>query len=248
MIPCPSNVGTSTDIPDDLVGLAHLQRNNVVAWVTVDKNYYDAISDTVWCEGMGMCIFPCFWPVLILCAPCIIESTMSTELAIQNTYWVLTTTDVKIIVKSHEGACGGRKGGQVKSIPLDRITNCGISEPDVGGFSTTVPKIYIDTVSSGTRYSNDDGPRHEVIAYGLCGYDWFAAEILARRDALRGQNHHIDPVVAVPVVAYAVMDRGDQAEPVPTVESRLQEIEDLRSRGILSEAEYERNLQEIFTI
>ena len=248
MIPRPSNVGTGADIPDDLARVAHLQRSNVVAWVTLDEKYKDAVGDLLCAQNFAICIFPCFWPLLPICVPCIIASKISDELTIQNTYWVLTTTDIKIIVNSHDGPCGGSKGLQVKSIPLDSITDCGISTPDSGccACDAAVPTIYIDTASSGARNSDDNGPRHEAMAYGLSGYDWLVAEIIVRRDALRGHHHHAAaaPMVTVPA-ALAEMDRGDQTEPSSTIESRLQKIDDLRNRNMLTQLEYENKRQEI---
>ena len=41
------------------------------------------------------------------------------------------------------------------------------------------------------------------------------------------------------------MDRGDQIEPVPTIEDRLQKIRDLHNGGLLTDVEYEKKRQDI---
>ena len=237
---CPPNVGTSSDLPDDLVRVAHLERTNVVAWATVDEEFEDKIWMATCCQHFGVFFFlPCFWPHLIVLSPCLLTRKISADDTIQNTFWVLTTTEVKVIMVSHEHICCYTKGAQVKSIPLDSITDCGISAPDTGcgDCVTTVPTIYIDTASSSARSSNDAGG-HEEVGYGFSGYDWFASEICARRDKLRGQNQHIP-------VAYAEMDRGDQIEPVSTIEDRLQKIRDLHNGGLVTDVEYEKKRQDI---
>jgi hypothetical protein len=234
----PPNVGTSADIPDDLLRLAHLQKDKVVAWVTIDDEFNETIGRFTCCSAFGVfLVMPCFWPHLLILWPCLLAGKLSADRIINNTYWVLTTTEIKIIVKSHKGCCG-TNGDKVKSIPLDTITDCGISAQDTacGKCYTGIPTIYIDTASSG-----GDKSGHEAIGYGLSGYDWLVTEIFARRDALKGHNHQL----SLPPPINAGMDRGENTKEVESVKSRLEKLKDLHSLGMLSDIEYEKKRQDI---
>ena len=243
---CPPDVGTSENIPEDVCTVAHLERTNVVAWVTVDEEFYHEILTATCCQYFGKFLFPCFWPHLLICWPYLLVSKMSMDRTIINTYWVLTNNEVKVIVMSYEVCCCYRKGAQVQSIPLDGITDCGISAPDTVccNWDAAIPSIYIDTASSyahnsdGGNIFRQDATDHEAVGYGLSGYAWFASEISARRIQLRGQNQHIPG-------SYAEMDRGDQHEPISTVKDRLQQIKDLHNGGMLTDVEYETKRQDI---
>jgi hypothetical protein len=72
-IPRPPNVGTSADIPDDLCSLAHIERNNVVAWVTFDVKFERTMGFVTCCaefKVLGVIFFlPCFWPHLLIAWP-----------------------------------------------------------------------------------------------------------------------------------------------------------------------------------
>ena len=235
--PRPPNVGTSADIPDELLSVAHLQKDKIVAWVTIDDEFKENIGRFICCSTFGIFLFvPCFWPHLLIIWPCLLAGKVSSERIIHNTYWVLTTTEIKIIVTSHDGCCG-RNGGQVKSIPLDTITDCGISAPNTTCGQTGIPSIYVDTASSGGKSG------HEAIGYGLSGYDWLVAEIIARRDVLKGHINSPPP----PPPTNAEMDRGETSKEVAssTVESRLQKIKDLHNIGLLNAVEYEKKRQDI---
>ena len=125
--PCPPNVGTSANIPDDILSVAHLQTDQVVAWVTLDDEFRQRIGNVTCCSSFGVFFFlPCFWPHLLILWPCLLAAKISSDRVIHNTFWVLTTTEIKVIVKSHHGCCI-TIGDRVKSIPLDTITDCGIS-------------------------------------------------------------------------------------------------------------------------
>ena len=245
-IPRPPNVGTSADVPDDLCSLAHLQRNNVIAWVTLDEQFEGKIGHVTCCASFGVFVFlPCFWPHLLIIWPCLLAVKLSADRVIRNTYWILTTTEIKVIVKSHAGCCG-TNGDQVKSIPLDTITDCGVMAKNTACCKCYegVPTIYVDTASSGARSSEHSSSKHEAVGHGLAGYDWFMAEILARRETLKGHNntpHHLSSSSSPIVYAHAEMERGESS----TVESRLQKIIELRNLGVLSEVEYEKKRQDI---
>ena len=147
-------------------------------------------------------------------------------------------------MKSHNGCCS-TIGDRVKSIPLDTITDCGIAAQDsgCGKCYTGAPSIYIDTASSGGN-AGQNASRHEAVGYGLSGYDWLVTEIIARRDTLKGHNHHLSSPQPPPPI-YNGMDRGESSKKGESVESRFQKIKDLRNLGLLDESEYEKKRQEI---
>ena len=243
--PCPPGVGTRSDIPDDILSIAHLQRDSVVAWVTLDDEFKSSIGRFTCCQTFGIFFFmPCFWPHMIILLPCLLASKLSTDCVIRNTYWILTTTEVKVVVKSYHGCCS-TIGDRVGSIPLDAITNCGSSTQDIScGCCTTVPSIHIDTARNNHNHRSDDNtPRHAAVGYGLSGYDWLVTEILARRDAMKGHNHHHLPV---PTAIHPGMDRGENRNSQgESIESRLQSVKSLHNLGMISEIEYEKKRKEI---
>ena len=236
--PRPPNVGTSADIPDEILSAALLQKDKIVAWVTLDDEFKETIGHYTCCSTFGAFLFlPCFWPHLLILWPCLLAGKLSVERTIRNTYWVLTTTEIKIIVKSHSGCCG-TIGNQVKSIPLDTITDCGISAQNTGYCKcyTAIPSMYVDTASSGSASG------HEAIGYGLSGYHWFVTEIIARRDVLKGHNLNVSLAVT-PI--NTGMDRGEKSNEGESIESRLQKIKNLHHLGMISESEYEKKRQDI---
>jgi hypothetical protein len=109
--------------------------------------------------------------------------------------------------------------------------------PARGQCFEVVPTINVNTYGAS---SEDSLNWHIAVGYGLVGYDWFVAEILARRDSLKSTNSHClsSSSSSSPPIAFAEMERGDKNE-FSTVESRVEEIKDLRNPGTPSEAEYE---------
>jgi hypothetical protein len=240
----PPNVGTRADIPEDILRIAHIQSNNIVAWVTLDEEFQKSIGNATCCATFGLFVLPCFWPHLLILWPCLLATKVEADRVGRNTYWVLTITDIKVIVKRHTGCYSGTVGDTVKSIPLDSITDCGITNPDTGCDSccTKVPSIYIDTASSGV---NRSGSQHEAEGYGLAGYDWLVAEIIARRDTLKGHNQYL--LSSPPPLTNTTMERDEKNNEGETVEGRLQKIKNLLNAGLLTEVEYEKKRQEIIS-
>jgi hypothetical protein len=238
----PTDVGSYHDIPDDICTMARLERNNVVAWTTLGSDYENKIDQYTCCSIFGILLFlPCFWPHLIICCPCLFAIKVSTERTINNTFWVLTETDLKVIVKNHDSCCVPgcyHVGDAVKSIPYENITDCGTTSPSKGclGDCAAIPTIYVDTASSyGSSSTDSNGPKHEAVGYGLAGYDWIVTEILARRDALKGRKYTQQGM------AMSNMDRGTNE----SVESRMQKIKELHKLGMISTEEFEKKREEI---
>jgi hypothetical protein len=240
----PTNVGNHHDIPDDLCTMTRLERNDVVAWTTFSSEYENKIEQFACCNMFGIFFFiPCFWPLLITCCPLLCAGKISLERNIKNTFWILTETDLKVIVKNHDDCCFPgcyHVGDAVKSIPYENITECGIISPAKGCFGghAAIPTIYVDTLSCYSNFSDaESSPTHEAVGYGLAGYDWFVTEILARRGALKGY-HYMQQLHGI---AMSNMDRGTN----DNVVFLLQKITELHKLGMISTEEYEKKREEI---
>jgi hypothetical protein len=223
----PTNVGNYDDIPDDLCTMARLERNDVVAWTTLSSEYENKVEQYTCCYIFWPILIPCAWVVLIPLFPWLCLEKISLERTIKNTFWILTRTDLKVIVKNHDSCCLPgcyHVGDVVKSIPYENITDCGTTSPAKGCFEVydELPTIYVDTAST----TDSDGRSHEAVGYGLAGYDWFVTEILARRGALK-DYHYMQQLHGI---AMSNMDRGTN----DSVESRLQKITELHKLGMIS--------------
>jgi hypothetical protein len=229
----PTNIGNYHDIPDDLCTMTRLERNEVVAWTTFSSEYENKIDMS---GTFFFILTPCFWPLWITCCPLLCALKISTKRTIKNTFWVLTETDLKIIVKNHDDCCFPgcyHVGDAVKSIPYENITDCRATSPAKGCFGghAAIPTIYVAAVK------NADGPCHGVVGHGLAGYDWFATEILVRQKALK-DFHYMHLLHGI---AMSNMDRGTNE----SVESRSQKITELHELGMISTEEYEKKRGEI---
>jgi hypothetical protein len=283
LIQRPPNVGTRDDIPDDILRVAQIQQpNNIIAWVTLDDKFR---QNRVW-KGicyftLGIVFLPCLppssliwwpcqllsWPFLLLLWPFLLPGILVFHRVIHNTYWVLTSIDVKVIVKRQSGYCGcGPIGGTVKSIPLDSITDCGISNPDTGhmpfiyvdtasGSNSShaghVPTMHVDTANSSSSSAGSHpavvARKHETVGYGLTVYDWLAAEINARRDAEKGHNNNHHLLSSPSPVPLITMERDEKSNGGEAAEGRLLTIKNLLNAGLLTEVEYEKKRQEIIS-
>jgi hypothetical protein len=230
----PYNVGTSRNLPDDI--RSRLGSTTVIAWTTLDDAYESDIYQTTCCMTLGpFFVVPCLWPTLILCFPRLCVAQLDKELIIRTTYWILTDQDVKIFRRSYDFGCGWcySTGDSLESIPLSQITDCGIQEPVEGCYGNcvkSVPIIYIDTANTRTEAAPNiwtEAKEHEAVGYALAGYDWFVAAILHQRN--RGR-----------CAALTTMRDPE------TVERRIEKINHLWERGIMTKEEYEKKRQEIF--
>jgi hypothetical protein len=189
----PMNIGGDHDIPDDICAIAQLDRNDVIAWTTLDSDYQRSLGWTTCCRMYPeLCYLPCFWPTWIMLFPCLCSGKVSEERKIKNTYWVLTESDLIVIIKNHDHPGCYHVRDDIKSIPYDTITYCTTIAPSSGclNCSDAIPAVSVVSRSSTSTSSTDSSPTHVAVAYGLAGYDWFVTEILSRRDALiRNKNH-----------------------------------------------------------
>jgi hypothetical protein len=246
----PEGIGTDRDLPAEIRGAAGV-RGDVIAWVALDPQYEPDLCRIACCMVAGpQLVMPFLWPCALLTSPVLCALAYSAQNTIKNQYWILTSTELKLINKSHEACLPGccRTGNVTKSIPLDSITDCGVQSPSTGCCAScagTLPSIYVDTASSGV--GSDGQQQHEAIGYGLAGYSWFASEVLHRREMLKGRLapplnsyniHCADVVNAIPV-----MDRGSTVN--DSVEARIQKITKLHEDGVLTTEEYAKKRQEI---
>jgi hypothetical protein len=246
----PEGIGTDRDLPPEIREIAGL-RSDVIAWTALDPQYESDLCRSTCCAiSFPFLVVPCLWPHGIIFSPCLCAAAYSSQNRMKSQYWILTGTELKVVIKSYEvclpGCC--RTGSLVKSIPLENITDCAVQSPGTGcGAASTgpLPSMYVDTASSGK--GSDGGQRHEAIGYGLAGYSWFISEVLHRRDIVKGRS--APPVDsyntngAEVVTAIPVMDRGSSAN--DSVEARIQKITKLHEDGLLTTEEYTKKRQEI---
>jgi hypothetical protein len=249
----PANVGTSHNLPQDIRDMSGL-RDEVIAWTSLDPAHARDISSIVFCQTCcPLLLLPCFWPHLIILSPCLCSGLSATKNAIFSTYWILTETELKIVIKSHDRCCFPncvKSGNILKTIPLENITDSGLVSKATGcvvGCTGDVPSIYIDTASS-------NGQAHEATALALAGQEWFIREILNRRDIVK-QGRGMVAGVALPIdtssyfaaptlVPTAIaMERGGTNP--RSAEERIKELANLREGGFLTNEQYEKKKQEI---
>jgi hypothetical protein len=242
----PTNVGGGHDIPDDICAMARLDRNDVIAWTTFDSEYQRRIGPITCCRAFGKFFFcPCFLPHMIVLFPCICAGKVTEERRIKNTYWVLTTSDLKVIIKNHDLPGCYHVGDKITSIPYDAITDCTTVAPACDCFDccTLIPTVYVVsgryTCKDDTGKSIGTSPNIVAVGYGLAGYDWFVSEILSRRDILKGNNQHEPQAMEM-----SNMDRGTNVASEAD-ESRIQKLKELHKLGYISTGEYEKKRQEI---
>ena len=219
--------GTNDNLPRHVREIAMLT-SRVIAWTALDPRLASDVDAYACCVAFGPCIvIPCFWPFLVICLPCHIDSKMRLVNLIKSTYWILTDTDLKVVTSD-----------SVKSIPLESITACGtevISDCCVD--VEPLPRLFVDTISQG---NTDDAPRHYAEGIGFANQDWFVCEVLKRRDIVKGSgvlnNSSPQGVIATPV-----MERGS----VKSAADRLEDVTKLRMSDRITQTEFEKLRQEI---
>jgi hypothetical protein len=177
-----------------------LDGNNIVAWVTIDDKVKGTLFHSACCSKYCQYVsMPCFWPAFLIASPWELAHLHAVTRETQHKYWVLTTTDIKIIAKSHVAGCGTR-GDTVLSIPLDTIIDCGMT-----GKHTVCSQCY----DGYTKMLVQTASRNHYFI-GTADSAWFVAEIIARRDIMKGHNKlSLSPLVQI---AYAEMERGETKE------------------------------------
>jgi hypothetical protein len=167
----PSNVGDDSNLPPDVRAVAGLQ-SSVVAWTTEDKDpKYER-------DGAAIRRMAC----VIACFPLFLFTAKNPKHS--HTYWILTETELKFVTLNHE-VCflpGIKQSGDtVHTIPLDNITGCGVK---TSHWWWSFPYIYVKVPES----IDDDYGRidwtHTIVGLALAGQNWFAQEIMRRRNTL----------------------------------------------------------------
>jgi hypothetical protein len=231
----PEGIGTDGTLPPEVRDVADL-RGDVIAWTAFDPQYESDLRHFTRCMSCAVpaLLLPCCWPLAVFFCPFFCAAGCSHYRDLKNQYWVLTSTELKVITCLTS----------VNSIPLENITDCGIQ--DTGRLTEctgTLPSIYVRT-----RSGQDSHALLQYDGYCLTGYIWFISEVRRRRDIVKSSlppplsGYVDDPDVEV-VTAIPVMDRGSSVN--DSVEARLQKIAKLHEDGIVTTEEYAKKRQEI---
>jgi hypothetical protein len=244
----PEALEGDASLPADIRAIANL-RNRVVAWTALDPNHESEVNGYVCGRTFGIfAILPCFWPHLLLCWPCLCAAKVNGVNSIRSQYWILTETELKVIVTRHDASCipGCHEVGDVvQTIPLENITDCGVSGRATGLLNQcagSLPEIYVDTASV------RQGQAHEATGVALAGHERFVQAVLNQRDLVKGGHAAGTPSAAVvpansvaATAAYPVMERGAER---PTAD-RIKDITTLYESGVLTKDEFDKKRQEI---
>jgi hypothetical protein len=239
--------------------MATILRTNAVSGVIkLDPALADRVSDQACCSTFGMfLILPCFWPHLLIMWPCLLVGKMSLENCIKSQYWILTERELKVVTMDHATSCCSSSGNQVKSIPLENITDCGVDSVGQGCLNQcydALPNIYVDTASGG------GGVRaREAVGVGLHDHATFIRRILDQRDVVKsGMMGHFPPhamttttpmmYAPVPTAVATVdpMQRGGGGGGM-SVTDRIKQVQELYDAGLISSTEYETKRRDILS-
>jgi hypothetical protein len=177
-------------LPADIRAIANL-RHRVVAWTALDPSREAEVSGYM-CGSIygayGILFCPCCWPILIVSLPCTLSDVASTTNMLHSQYWILTETELKVVVTRHDTSCIPgccELGDNVKTIPLENITDCGVSSRATGlvdQCAGTLPEIYVDTASVTGGMAT-----HEATGIALAGYERFLIKGILSRVTLSRQ-------------------------------------------------------------
>jgi hypothetical protein len=241
----PFALESDATLPPDIRAMANL-RNRVIAWTALDPNHDAEVDGYVCSRKFGIFLLPCLWPYLILCLPCGLAEMAKTTNMIRCQYWILTETELKIVIPSHDAICIPgyfETGDSVKTIPLENITDCGISARArglVNECAGSLPEIYVDTAST-------QGKSHEATGISLAGYERFVQAVLNQRDIVKCLA--IPPsdgtlVAATAFATYPTMERGNDR----TSAERIMEITCLYESRVLTKDEFDEKRREIIDL
>jgi hypothetical protein len=234
----PDVLDGDASLPDDIRAIANL-RHRVVAWTALDPNHESEIDCYVCGHTFGMfAVLPCFWPHLLLIWPCLCAAQVDNVNTIRGQYWILTETELKVIVTRHNAGCIPgccEVGDMVRTIPLENITDCGVSGRATGLVNRcagSLPEIYVDTVQK---------KAHEAIGIALAQHELFVQAILNQRDVVKGCAVGSPNAMVAATAVYPEMERGAER---PTAD-RIKEITTLYESGVLTKDEFDKKRQEI---
>jgi len=229
----PSDAGTKYNLPADIREVARL-RGEVVAWTHLDPALEKELGTYMFWRTCGpFVVMPCLWLHLCILCPCLCCAKIVGQNAAKSQYWVLTEKELKVISMDHDKCCCPgicKSGNNVKTIPVDNITDCGLDAKGNGcanKCSGDLPVVYVDTASGG---QSQEGHTHEAVGLGLANYEWFIDEVMNRRNDVKN----------APSAQF--MSRPSDGK---SVEERMAELTKLRDMGILTSDEYEKKRNEI---
>lgn len=250
-------LGTAYDLPVEIRKIASL-RSEVMSWTKLDPDLYGEIDAFYCMSTFKVFVVPCFWPHLLFLWPCLCSAKTAGVNAAKSQYWILTERELKIIQVDHDSTCIPglmTSGNDIKTIPLENITDCAVDNAGRGCLDAEIASIHVDTANA-TPY----GRCREATGIGLANHEEFIRKILNQRDLVKCSSGGgvMVPIstVATPVIASVLMDRtsakvgGSTTTPPVTnqassVADRIQVVKELYDRGILTHAEYEQRRQEI---
>jgi Short C-terminal domain len=236
-----SSPGGGFDLPTPVLEAAVLRNHAVVAWTKLDPALEDKVGSRVCVQSFGLFLFlPCFWPHLLVIWPCLWAGMSNAENTIKSQYWILTERELKVVTMDHFTCCVpiSSSGTQVKTIPLENITDCGVVSVGKGCMNQcydVLPTIYVDTASSGTT-------SREAVGVGLANHDSFIRKILDQRDVVKGVSAPSTFPTATAMVE--PMQRGADVV-VGSATERLKHVKELYDNGLISSSEYEKKRQDI---
>jgi hypothetical protein len=232
----PSYPALETDatLPADIRAIANA-RHPVVTWTALDPSREAEVDGYAFNVVCGF-VPPCFWP-------CLFGPKVNLVNSIRGQYWILTETELKVIVTRHDASCipGCHEVGDVvQTIPLENITDCGVIGRAQSLLNRSLPGIYVDTASV------RPGQGHEATGIALAAQERFVQAVLNQRDNVKGGQAAGTPsavvtTTAAAATAYPVMERGAER---PAAE-RIKEITALYESEVITKDEFDRKRQEI---
>ena len=241
-----SDLGNAMNLPDRVKNVANLRAGagNVIAWTKADPEhigYYAAMQ-----KVGDMLMVPCFWPLVLLMSPCLCTTYCGLLENLKSHYWILTEYDL-IIVGLEFNICCWLPGictqpSKVQSIPLEKITDCGIRNRGNGCINRwfgQVPVLFVDNASSSTNCAAAEG-------VGFIRTRKMMEKILDQRGIVLGRAG-----VGVTPAAHG-MERGlheqTAAAPKASISDRLEEVKHAYGRRLITETEYEIKRREILEL
>jgi hypothetical protein len=237
------------------VRAAAVLRDPVIAWTKLDPALADRVCCQACCLTFGtFLIVPCFWPHLLCMWPCLLVSKMAWENRIYSQYWILTERELKVVTMDYATSCCASSGNQVKSIPLENITDCGVDSVGQGCLNQcydSLPNIYVDTASSygGNAVAAGAGvsSAHEAIGTGLYDHATFIRRILDQRDVLKSGGRFLPQATSTtPAMAVATIEPMHRGGGM-SVTDRLKQVQELYDAGVISKTEYETNRRDVLS-
>lgn len=236
-------------LPQEVRSVANLfTGTRIVAWTRVNDDENTNLFGYYCSRTFGLAVLPCFWPHLIILSPCLCANQIAAVNAARNQYWILTETELKVVTMDHDTCCIPgcvSSGNQIKSIPLENITDCGINAKGSGCLNqcaVDLPTIYVDTASSGPA-------SREAVGVGLFQSHDFVQKILQQRSIVKGTGT-VEmtgaTATATPVIpSYTIGDRGETtavntgSNTNKSAEDRILEAKQLLEKGLITQEEFE---------